>query len=107
MIPAAVESTDLLAFLGLPLDSERYADIAAYADAATAAAEGIVGAIVTREETSRVTVRNGVAAMPRRPLAVGIGFEAARLATIHPQPHDIPMDLVVTEQGLVHRRCLR
>lgn len=48
-----------------------------------------------------------LAAMPRRPLAIGIGFEAARLATIHPQPHDIPMDLVVTEQGLVHRRCLR
>jgi 5-formyltetrahydrofolate cyclo-ligase len=35
----------------------------------------------------------------RPPLAIGIGLERARLATIHPQPHDIPMDLIVTEQG--------
>lgn len=41
-----------------------------------------------------------LAAMPRRPLAVGIGFESLRLATIHPQPHDIPMDIVVTEGGV-------
>lgn len=40
-----------------------------------------------------------LAAMPRRPHAVGIGFESLRLATIHPQPHDIPMDLIVTERG--------
>ena len=31
--------------------------------------------------------------------AIGIGFESLRLATIHPQPHDIPMDLIVTEGG--------
>lgn len=40
-----------------------------------------------------------LAAMPRRPRAIGIGFETLRLATIHPQPHDIPMDLIVTEAG--------
>ena len=40
-----------------------------------------------------------LAAMPRRPLAVGIGFESLRLPTIHPQPHDIPMDMIVTERG--------
>src|SRR5215212_9623715 len=34
-----------------------------------------------------------IAAMPVRPYAVGIGFELAQLATIHPQPHDIPMDV--------------
>ena len=32
-----------------------------------------------------------------RPRAIGIGFELARIATIHPQPHDIAMDLIVTE----------
>ncbi len=42
-----------------------------------------------------------LAAMPRRPLAIGIGFESLRLQTIHPQPHDIPMDLIVTELGAV------
>ena len=35
-----------------------------------------------------------------RPLAIGVGFELARLATVHPQPHDIAMDFVVTEAGI-------
>ena len=42
-----------------------------------------------------------LAAMPARPLAIGIGYELLRLATIHPQPHDVPMDLVVTERQAV------
>lgn len=46
-----------------------------------------------------------LAAMTPRPFAIGIGFEAGRLCTIHPQPHDIPMDMVITERGLVHRRA--
>ncbi|TIU67984.1 MAG: 5-formyltetrahydrofolate cyclo-ligase, partial [Mesorhizobium sp.] len=28
---------------------------------------------------------------------IGIGYELQRIATIYPQPHDIPMDRVVTE----------
>jgi hypothetical protein len=43
-----------------------------------------------------------LAALERRVLAIGIGFEALRLPTIYPQPHDIPMDFVVTEAG-IHR----
>lgn len=35
-----------------------------------------------------------------RPLAIGVGFEFARLPTIHPQQHDIAMDFVVTEAGI-------
>jgi len=31
-----------------------------------------------------------------RPLAVGIGYDCARIATIYPQAHDVPMDVVVT-----------
>ncbi|MGH7046325.1 MAG: 5-formyltetrahydrofolate cyclo-ligase [Stellaceae bacterium] len=38
-----------------------------------------------------------LAALAPRPLAIGVGFERSRLETIHPQPHDIPMDLIVTE----------
>ena len=34
-----------------------------------------------------------------RPLTIGIGYELGRLETIHPQPHDIPMDAIVTENG--------
>jgi len=39
-----------------------------------------------------------LAAMPEKPLAIGIGFEQSRLPTIHPQPHDVPMDLIITER---------
>ncbi len=42
-----------------------------------------------------------LAAMPVMPLTIGVGFELCRLETIHPQPHDIPMDYVITEAGLV------
>ncbi len=38
-----------------------------------------------------------LAALAPRPLAIGVGFELSLLDTIHPQPHDIPMDLIVTE----------
>jgi 5,10-methenyltetrahydrofolate synthetase len=41
-----------------------------------------------------------LAAIAPRPLAIGASFELARLPTIYPQPHDIPMDFVVTEAGL-------
>jgi len=41
-----------------------------------------------------------LAALDRRVLAIGVGFEALRLPTIHPQPHDIPMDFVATEAGI-------
>jgi 5,10-methenyltetrahydrofolate synthetase len=34
------------------------------------------------------------------PLKIGIAREADRIETIHPQPHDIPMDFVVTEAGI-------
>jgi 5,10-methenyltetrahydrofolate synthetase len=41
-----------------------------------------------------------LAALDPRPLAIGVSFEFARLPTIFPQPHDIPMDFVVTEAGI-------
>jgi 5,10-methenyltetrahydrofolate synthetase len=40
-----------------------------------------------------------LAAIAPRPFTIGVGFQAARLATIFPQPHDIPMDAIVTEAG--------
>lgn len=39
--------------------------------------------------------------MRPRPFTVGVGFELGRLTTIHPQDHDIPMDTIVTESGVV------
>lgn len=41
-----------------------------------------------------------LAAMKPRPLAIGVGFDLAAVKNIHPEPHDIPLDLVVTESGI-------
>ena len=38
-----------------------------------------------------------LAAMQFNPLVIGVGYELQRIATIYPQPHDIPMDRLVTE----------
>lgn len=38
-----------------------------------------------------------LAVMIPRPLTIGVGYGIGRLRTIHPQPHDIPMDAIVTE----------
>ncbi|MDX8539417.1 5-formyltetrahydrofolate cyclo-ligase [Mesorhizobium abyssinicae] len=38
-----------------------------------------------------------LAAMPFRPLVIGVGYELQRIPTIYPQPHDIAMSEVVTE----------
>lgn len=38
-----------------------------------------------------------LAAMAKRPFVVGIGYATARLATIYPQPHDIAMSVIVTD----------
>jgi 5-formyltetrahydrofolate cyclo-ligase len=44
-----------------------------------------------------------LAALQPRATAIGIGFAAQELATIHPQPFDVPMDLIVTEAGVRRR----
>jgi 5-formyltetrahydrofolate cyclo-ligase len=43
-----------------------------------------------------------LAAARPRPYAIGLGYEDSVLPTIFPQPHDIPMDLIVTDRG-IHR----
>jgi 5-formyltetrahydrofolate cyclo-ligase len=47
-----------------------------------------------------------LASLQQRPLVVGVGYEFSALATIFPQPHDIPMDEVLTERsdGLTSER---
>jgi 5-formyltetrahydrofolate cyclo-ligase len=39
-----------------------------------------------------------LAALTPRPLCIGVGYDEAALETIQPQPHDIPMDLIVTQR---------
>lgn len=42
-----------------------------------------------------------LAALPQRPFVAGIGYDFGALDTIFPQPHDIPMDAIVTDQSEV------
>jgi 5-formyltetrahydrofolate cyclo-ligase len=44
-----------------------------------------------------------LAACARRPATIGVGFEIGRMETIRPQPHDIPLDMIVTEAGVFSR----
>ena len=41
-----------------------------------------------------------LAALPPRPFSIGVGLAAAKLPTIYPQPHDIPVDVILTERGI-------
>jgi 5-formyltetrahydrofolate cyclo-ligase len=44
-----------------------------------------------------------LASMSKRALAIGVGFSGGRLETIHPQPFDIPMDYILTDDATVRR----
>ncbi|MGH6929200.1 MAG: 5-formyltetrahydrofolate cyclo-ligase, partial [Dongiaceae bacterium] len=45
-----------------------------------------------------------LATMNPKPLTIGVGYEIGRLETIYPQPHDIPLDAIVTEAGCARFR---
>jgi 5,10-methenyltetrahydrofolate synthetase len=45
-----------------------------------------------------------LASLPRKPLVIGIGYGSCARPTIYPQAHDIPMDAIVTEAGVVSDR---
>ena len=40
-----------------------------------------------------------LAAQVPRPLTIGVGFELARVPSIRPQAHDVPLDVIITEAG--------
>ena len=40
-----------------------------------------------------------LAAMPFTPLVIGVGYDMQQIETIHPQPHDIPMTMFVSESS--------
>jgi 5-formyltetrahydrofolate cyclo-ligase len=44
-----------------------------------------------------------LAALPEKPVVIGVTYELARLETIFPQQWDIPVDYVVTERGVYRR----
>ena len=42
-----------------------------------------------------------LARMKNSPLKLGLGYQQQALLTIHPQPNDIPLDMVITEGSVV------
>jgi 5,10-methenyltetrahydrofolate synthetase len=44
-----------------------------------------------------------LAAMAEKPFRIGFGYGPHRLDSIYPQPHDIPMDVIVTDAGVFSR----
>ena len=46
-----------------------------------------------------------LAGLAPRPFSIGVGFEVARVDSIQPQEHDIPLDAVVTEAGAEFFNC--
>lgn len=45
-----------------------------------------------------------LAAMPIKPIVIGVGYGKQQITTIHPQQFDIPMNIIVTEAGIRHCR---
>ncbi|HJR21585.1 MAG TPA: 5-formyltetrahydrofolate cyclo-ligase [Dongiaceae bacterium] len=43
-----------------------------------------------------------LAALTGPRIVIGVGYDSQAIATIHPLPHDIPMDRIVTESGFRH-----
>ncbi|MCC5982887.1 MAG: 5-formyltetrahydrofolate cyclo-ligase [Rhodobacteraceae bacterium] len=48
-----------------------------------------------------------LASLSPRPVSIGIGFGSSRLQTIFPQPHDIPLDIILAENGVAFDRTAR
>lgn len=46
-----------------------------------------------------------LASLDPKPVTIGLGYELGHLDTIYPQAHDVSLDAIVTEQGVIwHRR---
>ena len=45
-----------------------------------------------------------LASLSSRPLVIGVGMPDCALPSIHPQPHDIPMDVIALGDGRVYSR---
>jgi 5-formyltetrahydrofolate cyclo-ligase len=43
-----------------------------------------------------------LAALTPRPFCIGVGYDDAELETIHPQPHDVPMSMIVTQRRVLY-----
>lgn len=44
-----------------------------------------------------------LSASGKKPVVIGVGYELAKMDSIHPESHDMPMDFMVTEAGIYRR----
>ena len=44
-----------------------------------------------------------LAAAAQRPFAIGVGFDVMRAPAFEPRPHDIAMDVIVTDEAITWR----
>jgi 5-formyltetrahydrofolate cyclo-ligase len=76
-----------------------------HADAAVVAPDVVIAPVVGFDAAAyRLGYGGGffdrtLAASSNRPRAFGVAYSQAAIPTIYPQPHDIPMSMVVTEEG--------
>lgn len=94
--------------LGAPM-TRGFWNIPVPAEGAVVVPDIVISPIVGYWEMYRLGYGGGyfdrtLASYNPRPIAVGIGFEAFRLAEFTPQPHDIPMDLMVTDERIADGR---
>jgi 5-formyltetrahydrofolate cyclo-ligase len=45
-----------------------------------------------------------LASLSKKPLIIGVGYEFQSMPSIKPQRHDIPMDVIITDAGIVERK---
>ena len=109
LLPVVVEPGAPLAFRAWSPDSELTAD--RYGIPTPAAGEFVVPQALLLPVNGfdadgyRIGYGGGffdrtLAALDPAPLAIGVGFELARVASIRPEPHDIRLDAMVSEAGV-------
>jgi 5-formyltetrahydrofolate cyclo-ligase len=93
---------------GMPLDRGVW-DVPVPAEGPAVIPDEVVAPLVGFDEACYRLGHGGgyydrtLAALAPRPRAIGIGAQSAALSTIFPLPHDIPMDVIVTEIGTFRR----
>jgi len=107
--PVVVAEREAMAFRAWqpssPMSADRYG-IPVPATAAVPAPDILLLPLVAFDELGyRLGYGGGyfdrtLAALPYRPLTIGVGFELGRLESLHAQAHDVRLDVIVTERQI-------
>lgn len=116
LLPVVVAAGSALAFRawtpGNPMNTDRYG-IPAPASGAFLTPDALLIPLNAFDaEGYRLGYGGGffdrtLASLDPPPLSIGVGFELARVASIHPEEHDMRLDAIVTEATVLHTRLPR